>query len=87
MTELLSAVQAPLLALGTEYYLFGGAGLVSLAAFVGLILVPALGSYGRPWEKFAAGFLSLFVLAALVITGLILGGVVFYYWDEISGWF
>ena len=87
MTELLSAVQAPLLALGTEYYLFGAAGLVSLAAFVGLILVPALGSYGRPWEKFAAGFLSLFVLAALVITGLILGGVVFYYWDEISGWF
>ena len=87
MTELLSAVQAPLLALGTEYYLFGAAGLVSLAAFLGLILVPALGSYGRPWEKFAAGFLSLFVLAALVITGLILGGVVFYYWDEISGWF
>jgi Na+/H+-translocating membrane pyrophosphatase len=87
MTELLSAVQVPLLALGTEYYLFGAAGLVSLAAFVGLILVPALGSYGRPWEKFAAGFLSLFVLAALVITGLILGGVVFYYWDEISGWF
>ena len=87
MTELLSAVQVPLLALGTEYYLFGAAGLVSLAEFVGLILVPALGSYGRPWEKFAAGFLSLFVLAALVITGLILGGVVFYYWDEISGWF
>ena len=49
--------------------------------------MPALGSYGRPWEKFAAGFLSLFVLAALVIAGLILGGVVFYYWDDISGWF
>ena len=87
MTELLSAVQAPLLALGTEYYIFGAAGLVSLAAFVGLILVPALGSYGRRWEKLAAGFLSLFVLAALVITGLILGGVVFYYWDDISNWF
>ena len=87
MTQLLSAVHAPLLALGTEYYIFGAAGLVSLAAFVGLILVPALGSYGRPWEKLAAGFLSLFVLAALVITGLILGGVVFYYWDDISNWF
>ena len=87
MTELLSAVPVPLLALGTEYYFFGAAGLVSLAAFVGLILVPALGSYGRAWEKMAAGFLSLFVLAALVIAGLILGGVVFYYWDDISGWF
>jgi hypothetical protein len=75
----------PLLALGSEYYLFGAAALVSLAAFVGLILVPALSSYGRVWEKIAAGFLSLFVLAALVIAGLIVGAVVFYNWDEISG--
>ena len=75
----------PLLALGSEYYLFGAAALVSLAAFVGLILVPALSAYGRVWEKFAAGFLSLFVLAALVIAGLIVGAVVFYNWDEISG--
>ena len=75
----------PLLALGSEYYLFGAAALVSLAAFVGLILVPALSSYGRVWEKFAAGFLSLFVLAALVIAGLIVGAVVFYNWDDISG--
>lgn len=87
MIELLQAAPAPLLALGTEYYLFGAAGLVSLAAFVGLILVPALGAYGRPWEKFAAGFLSLFVLAALVIAGLILGLAVFYNWDTISAWF
>lgn len=84
MTELLSALPAPPLALGSEYFVFGAAGLISVAAFVGLILVPALGSYGRTWEKFAAGFLSLFVLAALVITGLIVGGVVFYYWDQIS---
>ncbi len=87
MIDPLSAIQAPLLALGTEYYLFGAAGLVSAGAFVGLILVPALGSYGRVWEKFAAGFLSLFVLAALVVAGLVLGGVVFYYWDDISNWF
>ena len=77
----------PLLALGNEYYVFGAAGVVSLLAFVGLILVPALGSYGRPWEKFAAGFLSLFVLAALVIAGVLAGGAVFYYWDDISNWF
>jgi hypothetical protein len=87
MIELLQAAPAPLMALATEYYLFGAAGLVSLVAFVSLILVPALGSYGRPWEKFAAGFLSLFVLAALVIAGLILGLAVFYNWDTISAWF
>jgi hypothetical protein len=38
------------LGLGTEYYLFGGAGLISLLAFGALILVPALGAYGRTWE-------------------------------------
>jgi hypothetical protein len=84
---LVDAVAAPLLALGTEYYLFGGAGLLSLAAFGGLILAPALGSYGRTWEKFAAAFLSLFVLAALVLAGLGAGLLVFYEWDSISDWF
>jgi hypothetical protein len=56
-----------------EYLLFGAAGLVSLVAFVGLILVPAVSSYGRLWEKAAAGFLSLFVLAALVVIGVVVG--------------
>ncbi len=83
---LADALAAPLLALGTEYYLFGAAGLVSLLAFGGLILAPALGSYGRTWEKFAAAFLSLFVLAALVLAGLAIGLLVFYEWDQISTW-
>jgi hypothetical protein len=77
----------PILALGTEYYLFGVAGLVSVTAFVAFILAPALGSYGRPWEKAAAGFLSLFVLAALVLAGLVLGVFIFFHWDAISNWF
>lgn len=70
--------------IGSEYLLFGGAGLVALLAFGGLILVPALGAYGRAWEKLAAGFLSLFVLAALVLVGIAVGFVVFYYWPDIS---
>ena len=81
-----SSILAPVLALGTEYYLFGAAGLLSVAAFVGLILAPALGSYGRAWEKVVAGMLSLFVLAALVLVGLVLGVVIFLNWDKISGW-
>jgi len=74
------------LALGTEYYLFGIAGLLSVSIFIALILVPALGSYGRAWEKLVAGFLSLFVLAALVLVGLVIGVVVFLNWDKISDW-
>jgi hypothetical protein len=66
-----------------EYLLFGAAGLVSLSAFVGLILMPAVSSYGRLWEKAAAGFVSLFVLAALVVVGIVIGLAVVYYYNDI----
>ncbi len=85
MIEALTAAAAPLLALGTEYYLFGAAGLISLVAFAGLILTPALSAYGRSWEKVAAGFLSLFVLAALILVGVLVGAAAFYYWNDIQG--
>jgi hypothetical protein len=81
-----SSILAPALALGTEYYLFGIAGLLSVSVFIALILVPALGSYGRAWEKLVAGFLSLFVLAALVLVGLVIGVVIFLNWDKLSTW-
>ena len=87
MEGLLSASLAPIMALGAEYYLFGGAGLISIVAFAGLILAPALGAYGRAWEKAAAAFVSLFVLGALVLVGLLLGLLIFYEWDQISTWF
>ncbi len=66
-----------------EYLLFAAAGLISLVAFVGLILVPAIGSYGRIWEKAAASFLSLFVLAALVLVGVVVGLAIVYYYNDI----
>ena len=66
-----------------EYLLFGAAGLISLAAFVGLILVPALGAYGRIWEKAVAGALSLIVFLALVLTGVVIGLAVVYYYNDI----
>jgi hypothetical protein len=70
--------------IGNEYLLFGAAGLVSLVAFVTLILVPAISSYGRIWEKAAAGFLSIFVLVALVLTGVVIGLAVVYYYNDIA---
>jgi hypothetical protein len=66
-----------------EYLLFAVAGAISLVAFVGLILVPALGAYGRLWEKAVAGALSVVVLVALVLTGVVVGLAVVYYYDEI----
>ena len=56
----------------------GIAGAVTLVAYMVFILVPAIGSYGRAWEKFAAGFLSLFILGALVAVGVGVGAGVLY---------
>lgn len=67
-----------------EYLLFGVAGLISLVAFVGLIFIPAISSFGRAWEKAAAGVLSLVVLAALLLTGVVAGLAFVYYYDEIT---
>lgn len=67
-----------------EYLLFALAGVVTLVTFVGLILVPALSSYGRIWEKAAAGVLSIFVLAALVVIGVVGGLAIVYYYNELS---
>jgi hypothetical protein len=70
--------------IGHQYLLFGAAGLVCLIAFVTLILSPALSSHGRIWEKAAAGFLSIFVLAALLVCGVVIGLVIVYYYTDIS---
>jgi len=73
--------------IGTEYLLFGGAGLISLIAFTALILVPAMGSFGRTWEKATAAMLSIFVLAALVAIGVALGVTIVYFWPDIQDFF
>jgi hypothetical protein len=73
--------------IGTEYLLFGGAGLISLIAFAGLILVPAIGSFGRTWEKATAILVSVFVLAALLAIGVAIGVAIVYYWDDITQFF
>lgn len=54
----------------TIYIVGAGCGVLGLVAFVGLILVPAWGSYSRLWQRLAASFLSLYVLAALLGLGL-----------------
>lgn len=72
------------LAIGTEYFLFGGAGAISLLAFGALILVPALGSYGRTWEKAMAVALSVFVLVALILLGVAIGVLIVYFWPQIT---
>jgi hypothetical protein len=65
------------------YIAIGSAAGVSLIAWVGLVLVPAWTSFSRIWERLVATVLSLYVLAAFVGAGLMLGGAFLWYFDEL----
>jgi hypothetical protein len=65
------------------YIILGSAGVIGFACFAVLILTPAWTAYGRTWERLAAAVLSVFVLAAFAGTGLAIGLVLLYYWDQI----
>jgi hypothetical protein len=79
-------MQLPLAEIAKQVWLFAGAGVVSVLAFSALIFAPAIGSFGRPWEKATAAILSLLVLAALVLVGFVIGALIVYHWDTISSW-
>ncbi len=55
----------------------GVAALVTLIGYLIFVLRPAWGSYGRAWEKLAAGFLSLYILVSLVALGAGIGAAIF----------
>jgi Kef-type K+ transport system membrane component KefB len=61
----------------------GVAALVSLAAWLTLIAVPAWRSYWRLREKMMALVMSVYVLAAFVLAGALAGGLVLWYYDRI----
>lgn len=61
-----------------------GSGVVGLIAYIGFILVPAWMAYSRVWERLAASFLTLYVLAAFIILGAAGGAAVIYFWDQIG---
>jgi hypothetical protein len=82
--QTLQAIPLALQRIEDEYVLFAIAAAISLAAFVGLILVPAVSAYGRLWEKAVAGALSVIVLLALLLTGVVVGLAVVYYYDELA---
>jgi len=70
---------------GVTYLVAGVCGLLALAAFVALVLIPAWTSYTRVWERVCAVFLSLYVLLALVGLGAAGGVGIAYFWDRIQG--
>jgi hypothetical protein len=65
------------------YIAIGSAAGVSLIAWVALVLVPAWMSFSRVWERLVATVLSLYVLAAFALVGVLLGGAFLWYFDEL----
>jgi hypothetical protein len=65
-------------------YLVGAClGVLGLAAFCMLVIVPAITAYRRPLERVAVVILSLYVLVALVGVGVILGALVVLEWPRV----
>ena len=58
------------------------AALVALVAYAVLVFVPAWTSYGRVWERIAAGFLTLYILATVVLVGAAIGIAVVLTYDR-----
>ena len=65
----------------TELTIAIATGLV-FSSYVGLILMPAWRCYGRVWEKVAASFLTLFMLATLLGIGTVIGLAVVWSYDQ-----
>jgi hypothetical protein len=54
-----------------------------VAAFGALIVAPAWSAYTKLWQRVAATFLSLYVLAGLLVIGTGLGLLVVLLWDRV----
>jgi predicted PurR-regulated permease PerM len=58
-------------------------GVFGVTAFCALVLVPAVTAYQRRLERVAVVVLSLFVLAALIGIGILLGAFIVFEWPRV----
>ncbi len=65
------------------YAVAGAAAIVSIVAWLLLIVIPAWGSYWRLRERILAVVMSVYVLAAFVGMGACAGAVFLYYYDRL----
>ena len=65
------------------YTVVGAASVISLAAWVALIAIPAWTSYWRLRDRLVAVVLSVYVLAGFVMVGAGVGAAVLWYYDRL----
>jgi hypothetical protein len=64
------------------YVVAGTCAVLGLAVYVGLILVPTWQAYSRVWERLAASFLTLYVVAAFALVGVVGGAAIVWFYDR-----
>ena len=64
----------------TQLTLALAAGVIG-AGYIAFILTPAWESYGRLWERVAAGFLTLYILITLLGVGVAIGLAIVWTYD------
>ena len=64
------------------YVVAAASAVIGLSVYVGLILVPAWQAYSRVWESLAATFLTLYVVAAFMLVGVLVGAAVVWTYDR-----
>jgi hypothetical protein len=65
------------------YVVGAGCALIGIIAFCTLVMVPSITAYRRPLERVAATLLSLYVLAAFVGAGVLLGALIILEWPRV----
>ncbi len=69
---------------GWTILIAGTCGVLAIGAFVWFIALPACRAYSTTLQRITAAFLSLYVLAALLLLGAAGGAAIAYYWDRIA---
>jgi hypothetical protein len=67
---------------GTTEIAIALSGPLVLAAYIGLIVIPVWTSYGRWWERFAATFLTLYIVVSMVGVGVAIGLGIIWTYDQ-----
>ena len=65
------------------YVVGAGCAVIGIIAFCTLVMAPSITAYRRPLERVAAGLLSLYVLAAFVGAGVLLGALIILEWPRV----
>ena len=65
----------------TEIAIAVAAGIAG-AAYIFFIVIPAIRAYGRVWERLAAGFLTLYIVATLLGIGVVAGLAIVWSYDR-----